>query len=234
MKKFKINENLSKEEVDKLFNENSNLIFKVIHNIPITSTAFDNDDLYQEGSIGLLKAIHNFDSEKGFKFSTYAYRCIHNEILLFIRDHNKKTDKLKTSLDLDIPGGKDNSHTTIGDILIDESANVEDNLLEKEMHLNLSHNLVREAGNILMNNKKYSKRIYSLLYNLNEMIINGEYVNNRDVYNKYFSEVSYTQFNRYKYRLGRVIIKSLININEEEIAEKYNRVASVKWKNNWE
>ncbi len=41
----------------------------------------DTGDLIQAGSIGLLKAIRNFDTLRGTKFGTYAYSCIRGEIL---------------------------------------------------------------------------------------------------------------------------------------------------------
>ena len=44
------------------------------------------DDLIQEGSIGLVKAIHKFDASKGVTFSTFAGIKIRGEILHYIRD----------------------------------------------------------------------------------------------------------------------------------------------------
>lgn len=46
----------------------------------------DYDDLYQLGSIGLLKAIYNFDEKYCVKFSTYAVPMIIGEIKRFLRD----------------------------------------------------------------------------------------------------------------------------------------------------
>ncbi len=46
----------------------------------------DYDDLYQLGSIGLLKAINNFDEKFGVKFSTYAVPMIIGEIKRYLRD----------------------------------------------------------------------------------------------------------------------------------------------------
>ena len=46
------------------------------------------DDLFQIGCIGLIKAINNFDTSHGVKFSTYAVPMIIGEIRRFIRDNN--------------------------------------------------------------------------------------------------------------------------------------------------
>lgn len=46
------------------------------------------DDLFQIGCIGLIKAIDNFDSSLGVKFSTYAVPMIIGEIRRFLRDNN--------------------------------------------------------------------------------------------------------------------------------------------------
>lgn len=43
-------------------------------------TGEDTDDLISIGTIGLIKAIHTFNSEKGTKLATYAARCIENEV----------------------------------------------------------------------------------------------------------------------------------------------------------
>ncbi len=46
------------------------------------------DDLFQIGCIGLIKALDNFDTEHGVKFSTYAVPMIIGEIRRFLRDNN--------------------------------------------------------------------------------------------------------------------------------------------------
>ena len=45
----------------------------------------DSEDLIQEGMIGLLSAIREYDSEKGASFKTYAQTCIHNRIKSAVR-----------------------------------------------------------------------------------------------------------------------------------------------------
>lgn len=55
----------------------------------VSDTIMSFDDLCQEGSIGLLKAIDKFDIEKGFKFSTYATWWIRQSIQRALADNNR-------------------------------------------------------------------------------------------------------------------------------------------------
>ncbi len=45
------------------------------------------EDLESIAYIGLIKAVDTFDISKGFAFSTYAVRCIKNQILMYLRKH---------------------------------------------------------------------------------------------------------------------------------------------------
>ena len=63
------------------------------------STGIGIEDLVSIGTIGLIKAIGSFRSDKGIKLATYASRCIENEILMYIR----KTSSRKGEVSLDEP-----------------------------------------------------------------------------------------------------------------------------------
>lgn len=52
-------------------------------------TGEDNDDLISIGTIGLIKAINTYKSDKGTRLATYAARCIENEILMHLRSAKK-------------------------------------------------------------------------------------------------------------------------------------------------
>ena len=83
----------------------------------------DSDDLISIGSIGLIKAVRTFDPEKAKQFSSYASRCIENEILMVLR-HEKKLNgeiSMETSLGSDAEGNE----LTIADTLFDESTDLE-------------------------------------------------------------------------------------------------------------
>lgn len=62
---------------------NRNFIFSLDNNL------LDYEDLFMIGVEGLIKAINNFDLEKNFNFSTYAYKCIKNEILKHLKKNYK-------------------------------------------------------------------------------------------------------------------------------------------------
>jgi len=73
-----------KSAAERLLCENSGLIWSVIRRF--YGRGVEQDDLYQLGCIGFLKALDGFDSEYGTKFSTYAVPKIAGEIRRFIRD----------------------------------------------------------------------------------------------------------------------------------------------------
>ena len=63
------------------------------------NTGVDNDDLVSIGTIGLIKAINSFRTDKNIKLATYASRCIENEILMYLR----RTARLKSEVSFDEP-----------------------------------------------------------------------------------------------------------------------------------
>ena len=63
------------------------------------NTGVDLDDLVSVGTIGLIKAVSTFNSDKNIKLATYASRCIENEILM----HLRRTVKLKSEVSFDEP-----------------------------------------------------------------------------------------------------------------------------------
>ena len=64
--------------------QNLGLVHSVAHRFK--GRGVDYDDLFQNGCVGLIKAVDNFDEEKGFAFSTYAVPVIMGEIKRIFRD----------------------------------------------------------------------------------------------------------------------------------------------------
>lgn len=69
---------------DMLVTENMGLIWSIVRRF--SNRGHDPEDLFQIGSIGLMKAIDKFDLEMDVKFSTYAVPMITGEIRRFLRD----------------------------------------------------------------------------------------------------------------------------------------------------
>lgn len=69
---------------DTLFEENIGLIWSVVKRF--RNRGVDMDDLFQIGSIGLLKAVDHFNLDFEVRFSTYAVPMIAGEIKRFLRD----------------------------------------------------------------------------------------------------------------------------------------------------
>lgn len=74
----------NKKAQEILVEENTGLIWSVVKRFQ--GQGYDKEDLFQIGSIGLLKCIDNFDLERKVKFSTYAVPLIMGEIKRFLRD----------------------------------------------------------------------------------------------------------------------------------------------------
>lgn len=83
--------NGSEEAARKLIEHNLRLVAHIVKKYARSGT--DVDDMISIGSIGLIKAVHTFKPEVG-KLTTYASRCIENEILMFLRADRKNRNML--------------------------------------------------------------------------------------------------------------------------------------------
>ncbi|MDD3766843.1 MAG: RNA polymerase sporulation sigma factor SigK [Eubacteriales bacterium] len=85
----------------------------------------DSEDLISVGTIGLIKGISSYNSEKGTRLSTYIARCIENEILMCIR--SSKKNKNEVSIEEPIGFDREGNQITFNDIL----GSNEDEVLEE-------------------------------------------------------------------------------------------------------
>ena len=77
----------------------------------------DQEDLVSIGTIGLMKAVDTFDSTRKARFSTYASRCIENELRMHFRRERKSGTTV--SLQETLEAGKEDSALTLSDVLQD-------------------------------------------------------------------------------------------------------------------
>ncbi len=106
---------------NKLVEHNLRLVAHIIKKY--YSSRSDQDDLVSIGTIGLIKAINTFDLNKNIKLSSYASRCIENEILMYFRNLKKTSHDI--SLNEAIDTDKDGNPLTLIDVL-----STDDNILD--------------------------------------------------------------------------------------------------------
>ncbi len=97
----------------KLIEHNLRLVAHVVKKY--YADGIEQDDLISIGTIGLIKAVDTFDEKKGIRLSSYAARCIENEILMHFRARKKTAQDI--SLNEAIDTDKDGNVLTLLDTL---------------------------------------------------------------------------------------------------------------------
>ena len=160
-------EPLSKEEED-LYIEKSKLGDKnarsklIEHNLRLVAHIAkkydnpkeDNDDLISIGTIGLIKGIDSYSKKKNTRLTTYAARCIENEILMYFRNNKKRSKDI--SINESVGFDKEGNEITILDILRTPYSDFADNI---------------QKGDNISDLKKY----FSILSNREKEIIINRY-----------------------------------------------------------
>ena len=86
------------------------------------NTGINMEDLISIGTIGLIKAINTFRSDKNIKLATYASRCIENEILMYLRKNSGS--RVEVSFDEPLNTDWDGKELLLSDVLGTESDTV--------------------------------------------------------------------------------------------------------------
>lgn len=88
------------------------------------NSSVEQDDLISIGTIGLIKAVSTFNSDKGIRLATYAARCIENEVLMYFRNLKKSAQDVFISDPIDTD--KEGNSLTLLDVIADESCIADD------------------------------------------------------------------------------------------------------------
>ncbi len=101
-------------------------------------TGGTNDDILQEGMIGLYRAIMSFKYEKNDSFAAFAAMCIRRKLISAMRSANKqKNAPLNTSISLEKPIQNDGDGYTLGDTLEQKGVDPEEIFLHRERQKNI-------------------------------------------------------------------------------------------------
>ncbi|WP_411676151.1 RNA polymerase sporulation sigma factor SigK [Caproicibacter sp.] len=124
----------------KLIEHNLRLVAHIIKKY--YSSSSEQDDLISIGTIGLIKAVNTFDSSKGIRLSSYAARCIENEVLMYFRSSKKSAQDI--SINEPIDTDKDGNTLTLIDIMA-----TEDNIIDNLDYKMKSEQLKKYIDNVL-------------------------------------------------------------------------------------
>lgn len=143
------------------------------------NTGIGIEDLISIGTIGLMKAINTFNTEKNIKLATYASRCIENEILMYLR----RSNKIKGEISIDEPLNQDGdgNELLLSDILGTDydvtSRRIEDEvdkaLLKSSIEKlsNRERNIMELRFGFISGNEKTQKEVADMLRNFSKLYI---------------------------------------------------------------
>ena len=147
---------LSKEENNELFIEffNGDLLARdklIIHNQRLAfiiaqkyaTNSYEMEEYFCEGIIGLVKAVDTYNNEKidKFSFSSYAYACINNQILLLMRYERRKTTNPISLETFFIDIDPEDKNLSLLDCVKDEDENLDEQLIKEENYTALYKSL---------------------------------------------------------------------------------------------
>ena len=121
------------------------------------NTGVDMDDLISVGTIGLIKAVGSFSSDKNVKLATFASRCIENEILMYLR----RAAKLKNEVSFDEPL---NTDWEGNELVLSDVMGTDSDCVYKSIENGVENDLLKEALSRLNSREK---EIMELRYGLN-------------------------------------------------------------------
>lgn len=133
----------------------------------------DNEDVIQEGMIGIFKAVRDFDETQNTSFRTFAEICINRQIITAIKTANRQKHQiLNESVSLNMHADRDNEETpALSEILAANSADTDPEamMLMKEVvdylkanEKDLFSNLENEIWNQMLKGKNYREIAHAL------------------------------------------------------------------------
>jgi RNA polymerase sporulation-specific sigma factor len=121
-------QNGDKEARNKLIEHNLRLVAHIVKKFDTKGQ--NTDDLISIGTIGLIKGIDTYKNNDKTKITTYAARCIQNEILMYYR--STKKNNLDVSLNDSIGYDKEGNEISLIDVIKDKSPDMVDLITKKD------------------------------------------------------------------------------------------------------
>ncbi len=200
---------LSQEEEDELLKQLSidnleikqKLVERNLRLVVYIAKKFENtgvgiEDLISIGTIGLMKAINTFNTEKNIKLATYSSRCIENEILMYLR----RSNRIKGEISIDEPLNQDGdgNELLLSDILGTDS-DITSRRIEEEVDKKLLRASIAKLNNreknimelrfgFITGNEKTQKEVADMLRNISKLHIKTRKKSNKQNEKGYFKQ----------------------------------------------
>lgn len=199
---------LSASEEHDLLNNISDLDAKnklIEHNLRLVvyiakkfeNTGINIEDLISIGTIGLIKSINTFNTDKNIKLATYSSRCIENEILMYLRKNSN--NKVEISIDEPLNTDWDGNELLLSDIL-----GTDPDIIHREIEDEVDRQLLSEAMHKLSSREL---EIIKLRFGigLNEELTQKEVADMLGISQSYISRLEKKIINRLRKEINKMI-----------------------------
>ena len=193
-----------KEAREVLINHNLRL---VAHIVKKYNNSLEADDLISAGTIGLIKAVDSFDGRKGVLLSTYASRCIENEILMLIRANKKYKDTI--SLNTVLSPKADSDEMELANLIPAESE-------EDVFHQVETGCLMQDVLNAM---EKYLTPMEQEIIKYRYGICGYELKTQKEVADIF--NISRSYISRIESKVLKILQKNLVKHEDDNVDEKY-------------
>ena len=146
-----------------LIEHNMRLIVHIARKYKVPGCTFD--DLISIGAVGLIKAVRSYDMDSGTSLSTYAARCIENEILMSLR----QSRKIQNEISLDEPLGTDSEGNAVS---FSDLLGTPPDLVEKEVRRRVTLQKVRST---LPRLPERERRVLTMRYGLEDGVMHPQH-----------------------------------------------------------
>lgn len=165
------------ETRQKLVERNLRLVVYIAKKFENTGVGLE--DLISIGTIGLMKGVNTFNTEKNIKLATYASRCIENEILMYLRRSNRI--KGEVSIDEPLNQDGDGNELLLSDILGTDpditSRRIEDEVDKQLLKASIERlnsrerNIMELRFGFISGDEKTQKEVADMLRNITKLYI---------------------------------------------------------------
>lgn len=162
------------------------------------NTGVNVEDLISIGTIGLIKAINTFRTDKKIKLATYASRCIENEILMYLR----RNTRLKTEVSIDEPLNVDWEGN---ELLLSDILGTDVDVISRDIEEEVDKDMLSKALDKLSKREKKIVELRFGLYSGGEEKTQKEVADMLGISQSYISRLEKKIISRLKKEMNRMV-----------------------------